>query len=81
MLHSKIELWTILMPNTGKVETNTGSNAQWMAQAIEVAMPIISQLIFVFMVRNVKLVNLQYRCNFLILLHLSLSLIYQLVCV
>jgi hypothetical protein len=49
----------MLMPNTGKVETNTGSNAQCMAQTIEVAMPIISQLIFVFMVRNAKVVNLQ----------------------
>jgi uncharacterized integral membrane protein len=37
-----------------------------MAQAIEVAMPIISQLIFVFIVKNAKVVNLQYRCNFLL---------------
>ena len=37
------------MPNKGKLVRTNGSNAQWMAQAIEVAIPSASQLIFKFM--------------------------------
>jgi hypothetical protein len=34
------------MPSKGILLTNTGNNAQWMAQATEVAIPIISQFSF-----------------------------------
>ncbi len=38
----------MFMPNTGNVLTSTGSKAQCMAQAIEVAMPNASQFNFTF---------------------------------
>lgn len=40
----------ILMPKTGKVVTSTGSKAQCIAQAIEVAIPKASQFNFTFIV-------------------------------
>ena len=44
----------ILIPNTGRVETKTGNNAQCIAQATDVAIPIISQLIFVSIFKSGK---------------------------
>jgi hypothetical protein len=36
-----------LIPNKGRLFKNKGKNAQWMAQAIDVPIPIASQLIFI----------------------------------
>lgn len=40
----------MLIPNTGKVETMMGNNAQCIAQAIDVAIPKASQLSLIFIV-------------------------------
>ena len=44
----------ILTPNTGRLETKTGSNAQWIAHSAEVKIPIMSQLTFVSILREGK---------------------------
>lgn len=49
----------ILMPNTGKLVTITGSIAQCIAHAIEVPIPIASQLIFTAILRKAKVQYLQ----------------------
>ncbi len=54
MPHSKKPLWMMLMPNTGNVVTNTGSNAQCIAHATDVAIPKASQFNFIFIGVNSK---------------------------
>ena len=44
----------ILTPNTGRLETKTGSNAQWIAHSAEVKIPIMSQLTFASILREGK---------------------------
>ena len=41
----------MLMPKTGRVVSSTGSKAQWMAQATDVAIPIASQFNLIFINR------------------------------
>jgi hypothetical protein len=49
------------MPKTGKLETNNGNNAQCIAQAKEVAIPKISQLIFVSIFTITKIILFAIR--------------------
>lgn len=42
------------MPSMGRELINTGSNAQCIAQATDVAIPIASQLIFIFILKKRK---------------------------
>lgn len=50
MPHSKNMLCMMLIPNMGNVETMMGNNAQWIAQAIDVAIPKASQFSLIFIV-------------------------------
>lgn len=54
MPHSKTKLWMILIPKIGRELINTGSKAQCMAQATDVAIPNASQLIFIFILKKGK---------------------------
>jgi len=62
MPHSNKALWIILIPKTGRLDSITGSSAQCMAQATEVAIPIMSQFTFVF-IPLAKIVYLQCCCK------------------
>jgi hypothetical protein len=48
-------------PSNGRLVRNRGNNAQWIAQAMEVTIPNVSQLIFTFIWR--KNINLQLSCE------------------
>jgi hypothetical protein len=39
----------IFMPNKGRLDKKSGRRAQWIAQATDVAMPRVSELILIFM--------------------------------
>jgi hypothetical protein len=47
----------ILIPKTGKVVIRTGSNAQWMAQATDVAIPRASQFNLIFIIKGKGIKN------------------------
>ena len=52
----------ILIPKRGKLVRNSGSMAQWIAQASEAPTPKASQLIRIFMKGN-KIKKKQQRCK------------------
>ena len=58
MKYSKRIFSIILTPNNGKLLKNKGNKAQWIAHAIEVAIPNASQLIFSFISTKLQ------QCNF-----------------
>jgi hypothetical protein len=45
---SNARLWMMLIPKMGRLTTNKGKMAQWIAQASELIIPRASQLILIF---------------------------------